>query len=303
MTKKKKSGNAKPVIRVRRRCYLVENLKKIRLCRKCNETLEKTRGFGKRCQRCNLYYVDMHTYKKFEDVYILLNHEFSQKGFRDSRIPKIKSVVHEHVDDANMDSLSITAHDFVVRSNVFKCSNKEHTLQDIRAVFTIIDRQGNISKVVASAGYCQNCNTYYVMDSVFRQIEDKGIPICRTSDIKNEVDSLSTDHNYSVYNRMASESILKKFGYSVSREQDLPEDRRRNILAAIIDFDLLTKSELDSYLSFYINTKKNQWKADGSLQYEAAVEKWESDRKWLSCYKIGSLREVQARRIIINKCN
>lgn len=118
---------------------------------------------------------------------------------------------------------------------------------------------------------------------------------------KNEVNVLSDDHNSSVYNRIASESILKKFGYSVSQKQDLPEDRRRNILAAIIDFDLLTKSELDSYLSFYINTKKNQRRADGSLQYGAATEKWESDRKWLSCYKIGSLREVKAKRIIINK--
>lgn len=303
MTKKKNSGNVKRVIRVRRRCYLVENLKKIRLCRKCNETLEKSRGFGKRCPRCNLYYVDMHTYKKFEDVYILLNPEFLQKGFRDLRTPIKKTTVFEHKDDPSMDSASITAHDFVVRSNVFICSNKEHTLQDIQAEFTIFDRQGNISKLVIPAGYCPNCNTYYVMDSVFRQIEDKGIPICRTSDLKNEVNVLSDDHNSSVYNRIASESILKKFGYSVSQKQDLPEDRRRNILAAIIDFDLLTKSELDSYLSFYINTKKNQRRADGSLQYGVAIEKWESDRRWLSCYKIGSLKEIQARRIIINKRN
>ena len=66
----------KTIIRVRRRCYLVENLKKIRLCRKCNESLEKSMGFGRRCPRCNVYYVDKKTYARYKDAYILLNSDF-----------------------------------------------------------------------------------------------------------------------------------------------------------------------------------------------------------------------------------
>ena len=100
---------------------------------------------------------------------------------------------------------------------------------------------------------------------------------------------------------MASESILRKFGYSVSQERDLPEEQRRNILAAMVDFEVLTKSEIDSYLSFYIKSKNGQRNTDGTLRYGAAIEKWESDRKWLNSYKTGAFKEIPAKRIVINK--
>lgn len=303
MAKKKRLKSTKPVIRVRRRCYLVENVKKIRLCRKCNESLEKSTGFGRRCPRCNVYYVDKRTYSKYEDAYILLNPEFLKEESSVTNYSAKDFTSHGRISNSNSEKLSITAHDFVVRSYVFKCSNKEHALQDIQAVFTVIDHQGNISKLAVPAGYCPNCETYYVMDSVFRQIETKGIPICRTLDVMKETNPFSNGHNSSIYRRLASESILKKFGYSVSQDRDLPEAQRRNILAALVDFEALTKGEIDSYLSFYINSKKGQRNDDGTLRYEAAIEKWESDRHWLNNYKIGSFKEIQAKRIIIGKPN
>lgn len=301
MVKKKRPNDQKTIIRVRRRCYLVENLKKIRLCRKCNESLEKSMGFGRRCPRCNVYYVDKKTYARYKDAYILLNSDFLEDRLKGTYSYPKSTATSERVNKSSIDSLSITAHDFVVRSYVFKCSNKEHALQDIQATFTIIDRQGNVSKLSVPAGYCPSCDTYYVMDSVFRQIEDKGIPICRTTDLIKSTESLSGWHNKSAYRRMASESILKKFGYSVSQERDLPEEQRRNILAAMVDFEVLTKSEIDSYLSFYIKSKNGQRNADGTLRYGAAIEKWESDRKWLNSYKTGAFKEIPAKRIVINK--
>lgn len=300
MAKKSKSENKKTFPRVKRRCYLVENLKQVKFCRKCKEFLDKDAGFGRRCPHCNLYYVGKKTYNRYIEDYILQNPEFLKKGSNSSYM---SSTASEHVNNSISDTLSVTAHDFVLRSYVFKCSNKEHRLQDIKAVFTIIDRQGNVSKLAVPAGYCQNCNTYYVMDSVFRQIEDVGIPICRTSDIMKGGNSLSNDSNNSAYRRMATESILKKFGYSVSKEKGLPEDRRRNILAAIIDYEVLSISEINSYMSFYINSKKSQRNSDGTLRYGSAIEKWDSDRKWLDSYKTGSFKEIQARRIIIGNTN
>ena len=196
----------------------------------------------------------------------------------------------------------ITAHDFVVRLGVLKCRHNNHRLEDIQAVITTISRQGTVTQISIPAGYCQNCDTYFIMDSVYRRIKHYGIPICRTMDEK-AYKSLSNDPSVinSPYDRLAQESVLRQFGYSVNQIEDLPIEQRRRILSAIVDYDVLTKNEIISYLEYFINNRKNQKNRDGSLRYESAIEKWKEDRDWISGYRIGDFKKVAVGRIVTYK--
>lgn len=195
----------------------------------------------------------------------------------------------------------ITAHDFVVRSSssVFKCRNKLHQLQDVRAVFRSISRMGTVRELEIPAGYCPQCNIYFILESTFERIKRSGVPICRTMDEKTYV--CNNYNGSSMDITLAQESVLMQFGYTVSQTEDLPMIQRRAILAAVVDYKVLTKNEVISYLDYFIRYRKNQRNQDGSLRYGAAIEKWKEDREFISHYKIGNYTKVAMKRIITNK--
>ena len=192
----------------------------------------------------------------------------------------------------------ITAHDFVVRRAVFKCMHNNHQIEDIKAVFTTISRLGTVNKITIPAGYCSTCNMYFIMESTYNRIKKSGIPICRTMDEKNYLKSNTTGI---YYNGLASESVLMQFGYTVSKQDDLPAEQRRRILAAIVDNDVLKRNEVVSYLDYFINQRKNQKNKDGSLRYKDAIDKWRADRAWINQYKLGSYKEVVIGSIVTGK--
>lgn len=189
----------------------------------------------------------------------------------------------------------ITAHDFVVRRTVFRCRNNNHHIEDVRAVFTTITRQGSVNKITIPAGYCATCNMYFIMESTYKRMKNSGIPICRTMDEKSYENNITAG----LYNNnLASESVLMQFGYNVSQKDDLPAEQRRRILAAIVDNKVLKRNEVVSYLDYFINQRKNQKNKDGSLRYKDAIDKWRLDRAWINKYKLGSYKEVLIRSIV-----
>ena len=203
-------------------------------------------------------------------------------------------------DITNEGAEPITAHDFVVRLSVLQCRHKNHHVKDIQAVLTTISRQGTVSKITVPAGYCPSCNTYFIMDNVYQRIKHSGVPLCRTMDEKTYISGPS-DVGDSPYAHLAQESALRQFGYTVNQAEDLPAVQRRNILAAIVDHEVLTKNEIISYLEYFINNSKNQRNKDGSLRFSVALSRWKEDKDWISVYKIGTFKEVAIKRIITNR--
>ena len=108
----------------------------------------------------------------------------------------------------------------------------------------------------------------------------KGILIFRSIDEKNYL-----NHNYLNGKILAKESILMRFGYSVSQAEGLSEYRRHKILSVLVDNSILTKSEIISYLDFFINQRKSE-------KFALAVSKWEIDREYIRKYKIGEYSKI-----------
>ena len=172
----------------------------------------------------------------------------------------------------------IRVKDFVVRRTTFKCMHEGHALQNVDGIIEVINDKGNIIQARVPAGYCPNCNVFFIMESTYQRLKMKGTPICRISDEKTYMKG----NIYANGMRLAQESVLMQYGYSVSQQEGLSANRRSKILAILIDNDILTRTEIISYLDFFINQRKNNPK------YEKAIEKWEMDREFVSEYKVGA---------------
>ena len=103
-----------------------------------------------------------------------------------------------------------------------------------------------------------------------------GVVLCRICDEKSYL-----KNSWINGMRLAQESILMQFGYTVSQEEGLSASRRQKILAVMIDNRVLSKSEIISYLDFFISQRQYQSK------FELAVSKWEMDRDFVEEYRVG----------------
>lgn len=170
----------------------------------------------------------------------------------------------------------IGVRDFVVRRAVFRCMYDKHKVIDLDAAITIFDHENNEKLVSISAGYCQSCDIYFIMESTYESLKRKGIILCRISDEKSYM-----KNSFINGMKLAQESILMQYGYNVSQEEGLTETRRQKILAIMVDKHVLSRSEIISYLDFFINQRMFQSK------FELAVSKWEADRNFISQYRVG----------------
>lgn len=191
------------------------------------------------------------------------------------------SVEKETKNKAKTDITTIDVKDFVIRRSVFKCMHNEHKLKDIVATLSLIDKKGHDRETKINAGYCENCNVYFILESTYVKLKRLGIPLCRVSDEKNYLKSVNVNGMH-----LASESILMQYGYNVSQDEDLSEVTRHKILATLIDKHIMSKSEVIRYLDFFISQKQSR-----SL-YQMAIGKWELDRNFVENYRIRKYQEI-----------
>ena len=77
---------------------------------------------------------------------------------------------------------------------------------------------------------------------------------------------------------MNTESILYAYGYNVSSTNGLTEIQRHELLAEIVDLKILNKSQIISFLDFFIDTHNTE-------KYYIARLKWANDRKYVINYR------------------
>lgn len=80
------------------------------------------------------------------------------------------------------------------------------------------------------------------------------------------------------FEEMNTESILYAYGYNVSSTNGLTEIQRHELLAEIVDLKILNKSQIISFLDFFIDTHNTE-------KYYIARLKWANDRKYVINYR------------------
>ncbi len=183
--------------------------------------------------------------------------------------------------------------DFIVLSNVFKC-NKNHTIEPIQANISMMTSSGTIEQLLVSAGYCQQCQIYFILESDYIQAKSKGILLCRqiTRDAYERYGDEIFDGE-----KLNAESLLHQIGYNVNSQDNLTSSQRQNLLKLAIDNNLYSTSGLLSFLDWLIARNKKVSNRDMSQ----AIEKWSEDRYFVANYNSDSQRNVGVASISVKK--
>lgn len=182
-----------------------------------------------------------------------------------SNVPSSKPKLHK-----------IGVKDFIIRGNVFRCMHKLHQIQNVDAEVKVSLNNGEDKLFQISAGYCQQCNVYFIMESTYQELKRKGIILCRITDSKTYAKG-----GFMNGSKLAQESILMQYGYNVSQTVGLSARQRQKILAVMIDNKVLSKSEIISYLDFFIRQHGSR------NNMGVAISKWEDDREFVEHYRSG----------------
>ena len=127
---------------------------------------------------------------------------------------------------------------------------------------------------------------YFILDSTYQNLKRKGIILCRVSDEK-----AYEKNGYANEMHLAQESLLMQYGYNVSQIEDLSSMRRQKILAILIDNKIMSKSEIISYLDFFIRQRSSD------SRMEIAISKWETDREFVEEYRRGQYTKFGVKAI------
>lgn len=267
-------------------CYVYKKFIPLK-CRKCKKELIATnQGIKvawrwkplKYCDCCECFFVPYEMYVKSEQEWSVYNSDDLDSIKEEAEPEEPASLETEEDFSLNtntsksvkkLETAPIAFKDFIVRRSVFKCKNAGHRLQNITGIVKIMNHKGEIEDVHIPAGYCPNCDRYFIMENTYQALKSKGVILCRVSDEKSYLNS-NGDYDFDSSN-MAQKSILKQCGYSVSENSYLTSDGRKKLLCMIIDNGILRSSEVISYLDWFIRMR------DGQYNLRNAIEKWRSD--------------------------
>lgn len=167
------------------------------------------------------------------------------------------------------------------------CKQKNHNIELIKGYVA----NPNGKYPIINANYCKDCKRYFIDYKEYSHYRDLyGIIMGNFRDI--DIDRYET----SVGN-LAEQSILHLNSYNVGEKDGLSVAIRQKILAHLMDYNILSKPEILSLLSFFIdlNTPKERM--------ALAISKWDADMKFVRNYQLDSQRSVLFNEIRHNKNN
>lgn len=191
--------------------------------------------------------------------------------------------------DEDQVQYSIAFEDFVVRSNTFKC-NHNHNFEALQAMISVLKHNGKVVSQIISAGYCRQCNCYFILESDYQNLRVQGVPLCRQITEKTYREKgLATFTG----EELNPESLLHSVGYNVNATEDLTSKQRQDILSFVVESGLYTVSGVCSHLDWLIDKNMKVTNRDMS----AAISKWVEDRNYINNYKIGTRPMIGIRSI------
>lgn len=189
---------------------------------------------------------------------------------RKSKIDNTK-VVEERVRRADVGLVGVN--DFIVRTNIFSCSNQNHTLKKVNAVVNVIEN-GKIVRRSFPGMYCVQCDKYFVYESTYQMMKNYGYICCRV--IKRSDLSMYSTNEFGSWKQ---QSLLSVYGYSVEKNRGLSIVERQNILAFLIENKILSITKIVDYLESFIALRKN------NKNMALAISKWKTDINFVLNYK------------------
>lgn len=195
----------------------------------------------------------------------------------DRLIEGITSIVPEK------DREYIGIEDFLVRSSNYNCANRFHHLQRIHAIVNVL-KNGEVKEVRTEAAYCPECDKYYILERDYQSLKRSGTICCKIIEFEELL------HNKQSFSDWQEKSILRTYGYTVSKTENLTKQERHQILDFVMENKIMTSSQIISHLVWQIETRKRMW------NMQDAISKWEDDIRYVRQYQCIN-KSVRVRQI------
>ncbi len=192
--------------------------------------------------------------------------------------PKSQSLSRTNNNNATKSSSFIDKQDFIVRTNVNKCLYSSHTLTPVNALVSIIN-QGNAKEYSFPGMYCVKCNKYYIYEGTYQSMKRIGYICCKVIKLSDLKQFEENDKNNNLFDSWQSKSLLNLYGYTVDQNKNLTSKERHQILAFIIENNILSQYKIVNYIQGFIKLRKN------NKNMKSAIDKWNEDMKYVLNYQ------------------
>lgn len=186
------------------------------------------------------------------------------------------------------DIKSIDGYELIILTNIRKCINKDHVVNELEADIKVALPDGSIGIASIPAVYCNKCKTYYAYKADFYRIKKYGRILCRVDDYTDT--STKKDKFKS---KLGGESIIHRLGYNVISHEKNTDKQRKTVLANILEYSNIPKQEILNIIR--INIARHESRPN----YSKAVARWRQDYEFVLNYKKGSYDHIFASRIRI----
>lgn len=162
---------------------------------------------------------------------------------------------------------------------LFVSKSKSCAGEGLEAVTALFFYSGSKVPACMSVFYSPKDNLYFVDAKTYDQFREVyGLPYVALNHAPWEKFPQNAE--------MAEESILHLYGYNVSEESGFTDRERQDILARLIDYNIVSKDTISDHLNFMCFLgEKNRAMAN-------AVEKWKRDFRFVNTYKIAEQRAI-----------
>lgn len=172
-----------------------------------------------------------------------------------------------------------------------KCLYQNHYIEDVVAHVKIVKPSGEIIVRPIEAGYCEECDEYYILKKDFLRTKEEGILLCPILDMTSGGNSSRIKHSA----QLGNESEIHIYGYNVKKNNGYTDRQRQVVLANILENTNISKHAIRSSIIRYI--KQHQ----GQSNYAEAVTLWSKDLKFVENYQLGDIPEVSVNKVIVKQ--
>lgn len=199
------------------------------------------------------------------DRFEIYTKEF-QLSFKEEQSEKIRGLC------SLLKTQSIPVENFLIRTTIMHCINREHHLQRIKAL-VYIDTGREIRQEEVEAEFCIECNQYFITEIEYQKLCKKGRVCCRVITL-SEYQEISKVKDFN----LAGVSLLRSYGYNVNAQINLSDAERKRILSFIVENQIESVDRIIGFIEWLI-------RRNSSVKLQVARLKWNRDLDYMRSYK------------------
>lgn len=276
------------------------------ICYKITFQTDKTKmqKYIKFLNDTNKYFADSNifanAYVDFEDAieFIKISGKIPLTDELEENLDEVYDFLSDHSKAINeiggRKSKQIYFDNVIVVGDLLACVHQEHKREELFILVDFVRKDGGKFSIETKASYCEKCNLFFVRTHDYRMIK---INACGAKMLCQEIEyeRYCKNPDFRKLN-LNDHSILNVYGYNVNAIENLTHTQRQEILASMVDRQIITKERIASYLAFFIRGAQNQKK-----DMSAAIDKWHMDRNYILDYTVGSRKKVEPVKITVIK--